>query len=97
MSSTPGDYNRVELIGTVERVLPRGETTACLLRVHDGAGPPCHLVVWPPEGVVMDLAPEMRLHVRGTLRVEEVPGRRSLHYLQAEYLEVVRPLKRVPA
>ena len=95
MSSTPGDYNQVVCVGTVERILPRETTQAFLLRVHDGAGPPCFLVVWPPVGSDQAVRPGQRVWAKGTLRVEDVPGRRALHYLQCQFLEVMSGPQRV--
>jgi hypothetical protein len=69
--------------------LPRGATRAFLLRVHDGVGPPCFLVVWPPAASGVAVAPGDKVWAKGSLRVDEVPGRRSLHYLQCQFLELI--------
>jgi hypothetical protein len=95
MSSTPGDYNQFICVGTVERILARATTAAFLLRIHDGAGPPCFLVVWPPEGCGLAVAIGQRVWAKGSLRVEDVPGRRALHYLQCQFLDVLPAHRRV--
>jgi len=89
--STPGDWNRFEGIGTVERThLARGDTLAFLLRLDDGGGEPCRLVVWPPASAGVVVTTGCRVWVKGTIRVEDIGNRKSLHYLQAQHLDVLK-------
>jgi hypothetical protein len=93
--SRAGDYNRLEAIGTVELVdIARGYLTAFLLRIDDGAGEPCRIVVWPPPGVGLELQKGDRVWLRGRLAYEDVQGRRALHYIQATHLEPASRLVR---
>lgn len=89
--SRPGDHHRCECLGTVELThLVRGDTTAFLRRIDDGAGTPCLIMVWPPPGLAIDVRPGDRLWLRGSLRCDPTPGRRSRHDVQAEPIAIMR-------
>jgi len=87
--STPGHHNDCVLIGTVELVhLTRGHLTAILLTVATG-GDACQIIICP-RGPLPEVQRGDTLWVRGRLAYEPTPTRKSLHFIEAQHVDIIK-------
>jgi hypothetical protein len=89
--SRPGDWNVWQGIGTVEITqLLRVGGSAFLLRIDDSTTEaPLKIVIWPPEGKSITVQQNDRVWVKGHVRCDPDLGRRAMHYVQAQFIDVL--------
>jgi hypothetical protein len=89
MPSVPGDFNRVELIGTIWEVVHAigGDITAVTLYVHAGEKVLIPIIAdtYPPGITRGD-----RVWIKGSLQSEKI-GHKYLHYVRPQHWERLKP------
>jgi hypothetical protein len=92
--STPGHFNEIVVIGQVDLLhVAHGHLTAILLTVSTGGDPLKIIVVprAPPPGVQRGDT----LWCRGRLACDPTPEKKSLHFIEAAHVDVIKRQKGV--
>jgi hypothetical protein len=98
MPSVPGDFNDAVLCGVVLQThVVHGRISGILLKVKVSDDDPLIIVVVPPKPMNAGaIERNDRIWVRGSLACDRNISRKSMHFIQAQHLEVVRR-RRQPA